>query len=481
MIESYLIRQFSDYLSTTLGFHYHEDKVAELKADLPEISRKLGFISVEECLSTIMQNQLPPEKVNQLASIITIGETYFFRDTSLFSSLRNFILPELIRKKEKTDDKRIRILSAGCSTGEEAYSIAILLKELIPDLNNWNIVIQGVDINPRAVEAAHRAEYSKWSFRQVDQMVIDRYFKTDGAVYQLDSEIKRMVSFSIMNLVGDVYPSLVTNTTALDMVFCRNVLMYFKQDTINKVVEKLTQSLLYDGCFFVASAELPLIYNSALTRVSKNELLYFRKQSFVDAITPGKAVVKLNSRLKRRPEVKKIHPMKVINSTKDELGELNKQLEYNYLKGNYELAMKSIEKILGLEPRNSNAIFYQIKMLCNTGELSRAKELTEKLFEFDKLNTIPYILNAMILVEEGNLINALKYIDRALYLDPELFIGNYMKGNLLINSENSSRAHKFYKNALKILEQTSDEDIIPFTDGMSAMRLKEIIQLRLKT
>src|SRR6185369_3291595 len=128
------------------------------------------------CIERLVSGQLDKEQLETLAGHLTIGETYFFREQSSFDILENSILPDLIASR-RGRGQRLRIWSAGCSTGEEAYSLAILLSRLIPDQREWQITILATDINSSALGKAVQGVYSDWSFRGVPQWIRQRYFK----------------------------------------------------------------------------------------------------------------------------------------------------------------------------------------------------------------------------------------------------------------------------------------------------------------
>src|SRR5207247_1807290 len=123
----------------------------------------------------------------ELLQAVTIGETYFFRNQDQFNALRNEVLPQIIDKRRKSGVKQIRIWSAGCASGEEIYSVAILLRELLPDIANWSILLLGTDINAASLERARRGSYRTWSFRnETPDYLRPRWFRHDGDNYQLD-------------------------------------------------------------------------------------------------------------------------------------------------------------------------------------------------------------------------------------------------------------------------------------------------------
>ena len=160
--------------------------------------------------------------MNDIA-LLTNGETYFFRDHGQFDLLRLRLLPELIERRR--DAKTLRLWSAGCSSGEEAYSLAMLLDMLLPKRDGWNILILGSDIDEAALAKARRGHYGQWSFRMAPPALKQRYFQRKGDEWMLDERIRSMVTFRTSNLIGETFPS--AELRDMDLILCRNVFIYF--------------------------------------------------------------------------------------------------------------------------------------------------------------------------------------------------------------------------------------------------------------
>lgn len=215
---------------------------------------------------------------------LTNLESYFFRDKELFNLLRNTLLPEIIQRQHY--NKTLRICSAGCSTGEEPYSLAILLKELIPDIEQWNLMILGIDINSSALEKAKTGIYRPWSFRTVDTEIKQRYFRLINNQYHIDSQIKDMLTFQNLNLVKDPFTRPKSELRDMDLILCRNVFIYFEPSAIANVLNKFHQSLQPLGYLIAGHAELHGQNLSQFqTKVFPEALIYQRHaDNFVDSI-----------------------------------------------------------------------------------------------------------------------------------------------------------------------------------------------------
>ena len=193
------------------------------------------------------------EALDALVAALDVTETYFFRDASQVQALTERILPELIASRRP--QRRLRLWSAGCSTGEEAYTLAILLHRLLPDPRRWDVGILATDVNGRSLRRAARGVYGEWSFRGVPQAVRARHFSRSGGRWEVASELRDMVTFAKLNLVEDHYPSPPTGTTAVDLILCRNVLLYFDPGTARSVVGRLREALTGDGWLLVSQVE----------------------------------------------------------------------------------------------------------------------------------------------------------------------------------------------------------------------------------
>ncbi|MBI4458741.1 MAG: protein-glutamate O-methyltransferase CheR, partial [Acidobacteria bacterium] len=234
----------SDFVAGQMGLHFPPERWRDLERGIGSAAREFGFSDADSFAQWLLTSPLTRNRVEVLASHLTVGETYFFRDRRAFELLEDQILPELIRSRRGTE-QRLRIWSAGCATGEEPYSIAILLHKLIADLERWNITLLATDINPRFLHKARSGEYGEWSFRDAPHWLRERYFKkTEGDRFRIAPFIQKLVLFSHLNLAEDAYPSLSNDTNAIDVIFCRNVLMYFTPERQKRVAENFHRTLV---------------------------------------------------------------------------------------------------------------------------------------------------------------------------------------------------------------------------------------------
>jgi chemotaxis protein methyltransferase CheR len=246
--ELYLL--FRDFLRSRSGLFYPEHKRDDLTHGLHLAMKATGHRSIAELYDDATKNTSVWETV---LAHLTIGETSFWRNRPQFEALRDSVLPELLERRSQL--RTIRIWSAGCATGEEPYSVAILLKELIPDIQDWHVSILATDINPDFLARAREGVYGNWSFRDTPGILKERYFVQEGRYWRLKPDIRAMVTFARINLIEQVYPLVTNGTTALDIIFCRNVTIYFDESTTRDIVERFYKALSPGGWLIVGHAE----------------------------------------------------------------------------------------------------------------------------------------------------------------------------------------------------------------------------------
>ena len=195
-ISTHQLSRISELVSALMGLHFPEGRYIDLERGIESASIDFGFDNnIEEFIKWLTSSALTKSHIETLASHLTVGETYFFREKRSFEVLERDILPDLIQSKDG-GERRLRIWSAGCSTGEEPYSIAILLNRMIPDLKDWNITILATDINSRVLKKASEGVYTDWSFRDTPPWIKEGYFKkTEEGVYKILPRIRKMVTF----------------------------------------------------------------------------------------------------------------------------------------------------------------------------------------------------------------------------------------------------------------------------------------------
>jgi chemotaxis protein methyltransferase CheR len=276
-ISDVLLAQLSDVIRVQMGLHLSAAHWRNLERGIRAAARELDFQDTAACIQWLVSAPLTRHQIAVLASHLTIGETYFFREPHIFAMLEGEILPALMCARRE-GARCLRIWSAGCATGEEPYSIAISISKVIRDRRDWDITILATDINPRFQQTAAAGVYREWSFRRTPAWIKARYFSRQaGGRLAILSEIQTMVTFAYLNLVDDVYPSPLTNTMAMDVIFCRNVLMYLAPEQAQQVVHKLYHALADGGWLIVSPSETSHVLFASFQAVSIPGAILYRK------------------------------------------------------------------------------------------------------------------------------------------------------------------------------------------------------------
>ena len=226
---------------------------------LQEAVRKLlpAQSSSAELQRVMSQPDTRTRFLERLTVQLTVGESFFFRNEHHFRTLRETVIPAIVR--DNADRRELRIWTAGCATGEEPYSLAILLDQVLGAQSHWQISILGTDLNPEFLERARQARYRQWSFRQTNIHQDRNYFTQEGDLFCLVPRVRSCVRFAYLNLVKDVYPSPLTGTLGLDLILFRNVAIYLKPEVTRAILQRFHQALRPGGWLLLGETELNLM------------------------------------------------------------------------------------------------------------------------------------------------------------------------------------------------------------------------------
>lgn len=463
-ISNTVIENINNFIEKKLGLYFSKERFKDLIRGI-SCAAKQKDIVLEKYIDLILKNRMSEEDIKILASCLTIGETYFFRDKSLFEIMRRKILPDIINSR-KGSTKSLKIWSAGCSSGEEAYSIAILVKELIPEYENWDISIIATDINYKSLDKAKEGIYGEWSFRGVGLDLKNKYFdKVENTRYKLKDSIMKLVKLHRLNLADSNYivdGKIINN---VDIIFCRNVLMYFSISQINQIINRFYNIIINKGWLVVAPTESMFVNDTAFKPVNINNMFLFNKNIGQDNLVK---IQDNHIRLKSFSIEKEIKKNFVHNSLYN-----NDKLKAS--SDSFIIEGKSSNKLLSKE----TVIIEDFEFLCrssaNEGNFQEALKWCEKAISSDKINPYYYYLLASIQQEQENIDEAIISLKKSVYLDSDFIMAYFNLGNLKLKQGRHKEAYKSFENAGMLLNKLSEEDIVPYSEEMTAGMLKQII------
>ncbi len=245
-----------NYLSALLknesGLVLTEEKVYLVESRLMPVARRNGIDGLDALVETLISSDRTVALVTEVTDAMTTNESFFFRDSKPFEQFRELVLPQLLVNRAVT--KSIRIWSAACSSGQEAYSLTMILREESAKLAGWRIEILATDISQEMLEKAKSGLYSQFEVqRGLPIQMLVKYFTKTGEKWRIDPSLREMVTFRPFNLLDDATP-----LGIFDVVFCRNVLIYFDQDTKSAVLNNIARLLPHDGFLYLGGAETVL-------------------------------------------------------------------------------------------------------------------------------------------------------------------------------------------------------------------------------
>jgi chemotaxis protein methyltransferase CheR len=260
-----------DCVYSHCGIFFDNDSKYLLEKRLARRLTALNLPSFRDYYHYLKYNRKKDQELMDIMDILTTNETYFFRESFQLKAFTEEVIPELIQRKSVTGNRSLRIWSAGCSTGEEAYTIAMLLHGTM-DLRGWKIEIIGTDISQRVLQHARRAVYGKSAFRATDERYVKRFFIEQEDGLKVCDEIRDLVTISHLNLF-DVNRMVMLGK--MDLIFCRNVIIYFDLAAKKRVIESFFSTLYEGGYLLLGHSESLMNVTTQFTlRHFKNDMIY---------------------------------------------------------------------------------------------------------------------------------------------------------------------------------------------------------------
>lgn len=452
-----LHRKLAEVLEERLGLYFPAQKWADLDRGLAASAPELGFGSLEECAQSLVHGPIREHAMEVLAVHLTIGETYFFRDPAIFRALEERVLRDLIASRRKTT-RRLRLWSAGCCTGEEPYSLAILLARMIPDIEQWDVTLLATDVNPRFLARASQGYYRAWSFRGTSPIVQKSCFTMiDKHQFQIRERYRRMVTFASLNLAEDTYPSILNNTNAMDLILCRNVLMYLTAAKAKRAAENLHDCLVEGGWLVVSATEAPQDYFSPFETVNFDGATFYRKTHHAPPHQPVTPPRPLRPHLTPHPRTPPADRA-----------------------GDKEPAKSRQAAPTSRAPAEDEVVvtaMAEARRYANEARLDEALEWCDRAIEADKLDPVPYYLRAAILHEKAENAEAITALKRALYLNSGFVMAHFTLATLLRIQGRTKEADKHFHNAAALAAVAPPNEVLPESGGITAARLSTLIAL----
>jgi chemotaxis protein methyltransferase CheR len=427
------------------------------------VRKTMDVVKIDDSRRFVQLIEADESIFDMLITSLTVSETYFFREPRQFEFIRQHILPEL--QRERAPGAGLSFWSAGCASGEEAYSLAILLEQ---ERLAQRASILATDISGAVLTLARKASYNSWSFRGNSTDAMAQYFNRRNDRFVLKDRFRQRVAFKSLNLAVENYPSVASGTINIDLILCRNVLIYFDQDTVAGVARRLFAALAEGGWLITGPSDPPLWDHAPFeTKVTEAGVLYRRsgevasQPSFSD---PARSVDRI-SRLAlddqplaakgAAPELAQVVPQPDPEQT----------LSPDSFDG---------EPPSSPEPPNDIALYASsIRLLADAGALHPAATEAAAAIQAYPLAAELHYMHAIVLAGLGQFDEASASLRRVIYLDPSLAVAHFTLGSILGRSGAMADARRCYRNALALCAERPPQEFLRMAEGETAGRMAE--------
>jgi chemotaxis protein methyltransferase CheR len=490
-----LLSKFRAAIADGLGLTVEESRLGALGELLLEraSARRLSVPAYVERLD----GKLDAEELRNLASTLTVGETYFFRHREQFEALRAIVLSQYAQPGRQGP----RVLSAGCSSGEEPYSIAMLLRELLPERE---LVVSALDVNAGFLGRAREGRYSAWSLREMSDASVSRWLTPAGKGYVVAELIRRSVAFVSGNLCRS--DSELLRAHSYDVIFCRNVLMYFTAEQRRSALERLTNALVPGGYLFLGSAETLRGESHDFHLCHTHGAFYYRRKSdderaaagpassprrlgFVAdafAVEPG-----ASARVQRETWVDDIGKAAeriaaLASRSPSGASEAGAGTALGWSRSDFSTPLEllheerfgpALEHVRALPAHASgdpDALLLEAVLLASDGKLAEAERSAQHLLELDELNAGAHYVLALCAAGAGKLDEATRNDRIAIYLDPAFAMPHLHLGLVLRKTGEPLAARQELSRAQALLEREDSARILLFGGGFGRSALLEL-------
>lgn len=497
--------RFRDGIARRLGLHFEDSRAGFLAEVLQRRLDRTG-LAAGTYLERLDSTAPFGDEVSQLAREVTVGETYFFRNIDQFRAIAQVVLPERIAARAAM--RTLNLLSAGCASGEEPYSLAMVVREQLAD-PRWVVSIRGIDVNPTALEKAVAARYSTWSLREMPADAQARWFRPHGRELTLVEPILDAVRFDERNLTADD-PLLLAPGT-YDLILCRNVIMYFAVETAQAVIARLTRALVPGGYLFLGHAEtLRGLSHDFHLRHTHGTFYYQRRDDRIDADrldassapradegattwieTIQRASDRIRALAAERDDDKTpvpdasaaaVEPYAEAPPAGRRLAAVAPDLApvmESLAQERYTEALGLLHALPSDTAADPDSLLLRAALLTHSGRLDDAERACAELLGLDELNAGAHYLLALCREGRGDRAAAIDHDQVAVYLDPGFAMPRLHMGLLARRSGQADLARRELGMALPLLQREDTSRLLLFGGGFNRDTLTALCRAEL--
>jgi chemotaxis protein methyltransferase CheR len=493
------LERFRALVLDRMGLEFPDDKLEDLTEALTARLHATG-LPWEAYLQRLSTPGTAPDELRDVARHLTVNETYFFRNPLQFRALTEVVFPARLANRPR---QGLGVLSAGCASGEEIYTVAMLLREREAAFAHLPPpTLRGIDLNTTVLEKARRGRYTEWSLRATPPGARQRWFRSEGRELVLSDEIRNMVTFDVSNLAQD--PTGLAAPGSLDVIFCRNVFIYFSPEAIRAAVAGFARALQPGGYLFLGDAETLRGVSTEFELCHTHDTFYYRLRGERDRVVPAftptyrpppapepepepepvpdsgwiDAIGQASRRVaslrhgspRARPAAPAPAPPPRAPAGRWDLAPIRRLMEADQ-------EAQALAAIAGL-PREAQGDpevkLLQAALLTNRGDLAGAERTCQELLALDGFNAGAHYLLALGCEQRAALADALEHDRIAAYLDPDFAMPRLHFGRLARRTGDLERARRELARALELLAGEDPARLSLFGGGFSREGLRQI-------
>lgn len=469
--------RFRDYIQSHSGIYLEDGKRDSLRISLVTRATRHSFRSYDEYFRLLAAD---PDEFKELLNLITINETSFFRFPAQFEALRAHVLPEIMRTRGAGSGQPLRVWSAGCSTGEEPYSLAIALIEAGVEALGWKPHVLGTDVSTAALSAARRGVYPAKALLNVPGDLVDRHFEEVAEGFRVRKNTRRVTEFAYQNLIKEPYP--LSLMGAWDVVFCRNVTIYFRIESTTRVVANFFRMLNPGGYLFVGHSETLTNISEDFEAIEAGGVFLYRKPPAKPFTVAPIVVPRAGARERRRPErtrATQAEPSGVPAGSEGR--EVDEAASFERARnlaaaGEPRQVLDVVARLKDARPDSVEAHLLAAYAHADLGEYADAlTDCRAALAVNPLLPSARYILG-IIHQRQGDPVGALSELKKTIYIDPDFALAHLNLGNLYKAQHKWDAACRSYENALRSLKSNPEGEWAVFMGGFDSDLLVKTVE-----
>jgi len=486
--------RFRDWIHRHSGIYLEESKADSLRISLVTRATRFGFVEYDEYFKMLTSDEA---EFKELMNLVTINETSFFRFPAQFEALRTTVIPEILESKPKIS-KSFRVWSAGCSTGEEPYTIAMTLLDSGLESMGYRCEVFGTDVSTQALDRAKNAVYPARSTANLPEPVSQRWFEPVKGGHRPVPKIRDIVDLSYHNLIKEPYPLLLLSNW--DVIFCRNVTIYFRLESTRRVVNNFFDSLNPGGYLFIGHSETLTSISDRFEPVEVGGVFLYRKPrprrmfSFDDVLasrprdaaaarrrpvdlrraTPGEPATSRERRPLRQDAAAGVAEAAGAETAGAEAGgpeAVDKLVAHAHAlldQGMPDQARAEADKALDINENSIEALLVRAFAAADSGDFDAAIADAHRALTINPLVAPARYVLGIIFQRQGDLVHAINEFKRTIYIDRDFVLAHFNLANIHKSRGAMDDACREYENSLKALYQCPDGPWTAFLGGFSA-------------